>query len=833
MANRTEMTVRRALNRSSNVRGRLRYADLRPSMEYMYTVLHKLFLSKDMLIQNILGFLAARAGVLAGLHPFGPALFIAMLTAGGRKNAVVIGMSVALGSLTVLPLERSLPLIITIIVCLFLFKNASVVPVRESASNPVANWQQIVIAATIFWLCRIAFQLPYGVDEYKLVSATLEAFIAALLSFILTPLACFEWSRPMRRFEQKVWIALALLAAVAGLGFYSFEWGWIRPIEVWIRWITMMAASIGSAGAGASVGTLAGVLLSLAGGSPLGGQGLYGVAGLFAGLAAKKGRIGVALGFILGQVLVSVLATSAEEVSFGLSHTGLAILLMLVTPGQWVSRLGRLIPGSKEHQHMVMVREERIKAAINDKLHRLSSLFDEMATVFSDTIERPGKVGVRDENGLQRLTESVWKIECQQCDGFQRCWQQDAYRSYWDLVDLVTTADRQGGRVSSSDLPAGLASRCTRPTEFVRAVNTSLNSVHQRDDQKSAGTDFVPRQLAGIAELIENAAGQVRIDTGRAEEIEAYLKHEPGLRIEDGVELTVIKAGDRPEVEVVFDGECDGHGQCTQIIVDALERATGKNYGGTSLCRKKTHALCHLRLRPMPPHSIELQAVYAAQEGKGVSGDSFVRFDLDEGKEALLLSDGMGTGTSAKTESSATIGLLEKMMRAGFDQTFAARTVNTALLNRSSRESFATVDLVIIDKFTGETQFLKGGSSATFIKRPTRVDVIRSTSLPVGIVGDIDVQADRTILGLDDVLVMMTDGLLDMLPHDVDKEEWMIRLLKGESTKAPDKLARVIIDRAEQLSSSDVTDDVTVVVARLKRRPLEEGEIPVYTRAAP
>src|SRR5690606_20828142 len=121
-----------------------------------------------------------------------------------------------------------------------------------------------------------------------------------------------------------------------------------------------------------------------------------------------------------------------------------------------------------------------------------------------------------------------------------------------------------------------------------------LKSIGRRDQQRSDADGIVPRQLAGIAELIENAAGQVRLDMGRAEETRSYLRQEPGLRIEDGVDLVVSKAGDNPEVEIVYDGECDGSGQCNQIVTAALERATGKKYTGTFVCRKTSHAFCRL-----------------------------------------------------------------------------------------------------------------------------------------------------------------------------------------------------------------------------------------------
>src|SRR5690606_1589832 len=133
-----------------------------------------------------------------------------------------------------------------------------------------------------------------------------------------TPLASFKWSKAIYVLDRKTWIAIALLACVAGLGLHSMTWWWILPVEVWMRWITMVAALIGASGAGAAVGTLFGGLLALAGDRPIGGAIDVAMSGLFSGLAAKKGKVGVALGFLLGQLLLPGLAIDGQEISLGL-----------------------------------------------------------------------------------------------------------------------------------------------------------------------------------------------------------------------------------------------------------------------------------------------------------------------------------------------------------------------------------------------------------------------------------------------------------------------------------------------------------------------------------
>ena len=113
-----------------------------------------------------------------------------------------------------------------------------------------------------------------------------------------------------------------------------------------------------------------------------------------------------------------------------------------------------------------------------------------------------------------------------------------------------------------------------------------------------------------------------------------------------------------------------------------------------------------------------------------VSGDSQVTFDLASSKVAILLSDGMGVGSRAQQESSVAIRLLEQMIRAGYSLQVAVSLVNRALILRNCDEMFVTIDLVVVDLYTGQLEFVKIGSAPSFIKRGREIEVIQNNSLP-------------------------------------------------------------------------------------------------------
>ena len=73
----------------------------------------------------------------------------------------------------------------------------------------------------------------------------------------------------------------------------------------------------------------------------------------------------------------------------------------------------------------------------------------------------------------------------------------------------------------------------------------------------------------------------------------------------------------------------------------------------------------------------------------------------------MALSDGMGIGEKASNESQTAVRLLETLLSSGFTREVALKTINSVLMLRSHRESFATLDMMIFDLYTGKWILLR------------------------------------------------------------------------------------------------------------------------------
>ena len=105
-----------------------------------------------------------------------------------------------------------------------------------------------------------------------------------------------------------------------------------------------------------------------------------------------------------------------------------------------------------------------------------------------------------------------------------------------------------------------------------------------------------------------------------------------------------------------------------------------------------------------------------ARQTKGsedYSGDNFAVMSLDSGQTFMSICDGMGSGKRAKKYSEIVIDLLEKMIDSGFEESTILKLANSIMLTGNQWQEPATVDMALIDQYSGICQFLKLGAACT------------------------------------------------------------------------------------------------------------------------
>lgn len=200
------------------------------------------------------------------------------------------------------------------------------------------------------------------------------------------------------------------------------------------------------------------------------------------------------------------------------------------------------------------------------------------------------------------------------------------------------------------------------------------------------------------------------------------------------------------------------------------------------------------------------------REGEMQCGDNFSIIKLDTQRAVLMLSDGMGSGESAYVKSEQIVDLLEQLLMAGFCREIAIGLLNSFISFVTDGNVSSTLDLMMLDLYTGTADFVKLGASTTFIKRQNQVEYIRSTSLPVGVLEQVEFDTCKRLLYHGDMVVMVSDGILDSIIFE-NKEEYLADFIARMDSSNAQLMADAIMEDVASMQRNGLRDDSTVLVA--------------------
>lgn len=761
------------------------------------------------------GFFLGRAILLGELVPFGASFVAAAIRAFGRTGLLAIP-AVILGLATV---SRGVPLVGSTLAVIGTWLLIGLIP--SGVKRPWLVLPATVLAVTVIVKTSIlAFTAP---SSYSYFTVLFEAVFAALLTQVMIyGLGALKkkagGSQPFTG-EEIFCILLIFGGLIAGTGDLKYEMVSVKGSLS--RLTILLAAFVGGSGAGAAAGAVVGIIPGLAYIVAPAMVGAYSFAGLLAGVCRSYGKVGVATGFLLGNIILCVYVTDYGNIITVFAETGIAILLFLMIPSFLIEDLKVSLGIETERIRESTTEGSIFKEIFEDRIKSWARVFNELSRTFEQVSSTAGQS--REEQSLQKLLNQVGEKVCGDCTFYRTCWEREFYKTYQGLIDLLALVEIYG-KVSPDSLSEEIKRRCSRTKELAITISClyetyNLNRYWSRRLLESR--EIVSEQLKGIAEVMINLPGELEFEV-EAGEVGPTLRKklkEAGAQVES---LAVYRREDG-EIEVALTHlPCGGRMECRDIIAPMLSSLLEQPmYPAAPVCTvKEGDYTCHLRFYPDLNFRLVLGMTGMGKNGSLVSGDSHAFFHLKGGRFGLVLSDGMGAGPRAALESGTTISLLRHLLESGFGQDLAIKTVNSILVLRSPGESFATVDLAVLNLYSGQTDFVKIGAVPTFVIRGGRVGQIKASSLPVGIIEDIEVVSLSRALEPGDVLVMVTDGILDAYQGAGDREEWLAEVLLDVADLPPQEMAEILLKLA-QTGAGGVTrvpDDMTVLVARLEKQ---------------
>ena len=764
---------------------------------------------------TVVAFLLGRAMILETLAPFAIAYFAVVYYL--RKDTYIpVALALIAGSWFALT-PSTVWIAVELAVFYLLVKGLEAYERSELSYAPL-----LVFISTL--LVRL-FGVVIGetLDWYRLMMVFAEAGLAFVLTLVfIQAVPVLTMTKKTTSLRNEEIICLMILLACIMTGAVGWQVNGLSVEHVMSRYVLLLFALVGGAPLGASVGVVAGLILSLADFGAIVQMSLLAFSGLLAGLLREGGKAAVAFGMLVGTSILSIYIGGQADVMTSTWESVLAAGLFMLTPRILMRTIARFVPGTSEHTKIQYEYARRVRDVTAQRVAQFSEVFRQLSRSFGQTLETDA--WRRKEDDKTHFMNAVAERSCATCFRKDMCWDKKFYQTYKVMTDMMLSVE--GNRRSATkELPKEWTAHCVRPHQ-VLAVMRQQYDLFEHDQhwrkQIQESKLLVADQLSGVSQIMEDLAKEIR-----REGQEMHLQEEQirealeglGLSIQS-VDIISLEAGN-VEIEVAHTfGK--GYDECRKIVAPLLSDILGEPIAVMSeRFAEQSGQPASVTFGSAKEFEVETGIAGAAKGGDLLSGDSFSAVERGNGTVAVAVSDGMGNGERARLESSTALDILQQLLQSGMDEKLAIKSVNSVLLLRSSDEVFATVDLALIDMYTAKTTFLKIGSTPSFIKRGSDVIPISVNNLPIGILHDIDVDLIRVQLYPGDTLIMMTDGIYDAPGHAVNKELWMKRVIQELKAADPQQMANELLDTVVRYHQGDIVDDMTVVIAQVKKHQPE------------
>ena len=564
--------------------------------------------------------------------------------------------------------------------------------------------------------------------------------------------------------------------------------------------LVMTSAMKGGMLTGAAVGTLLGLAMDVADPTAAYYTMAYAFAGLLSGVFGRHGRVLFTVSFILAGAMTAVCAWSSGAYISALLETFCASVIFMVLPASLLNQVGVILQCMDRGSGEASLR--RFTAC---RVRNLSQAYGELF----DTVNRNVTEPYNDEN-IARIFDRAADEVCVKCRFKNRCWNED-YIDTLSVMNDATKAMVEHGSLNREDLPDFFREKCCQLPAFIAAVNGELRGLsYRRQLRESLEENRVVAwgQYADISHILSQLADELGSLNGAEPMTERRLLHYLRSLEIDGDAAVYRDGGGRLHINIES-------GRLTPLLRDEGYLEKLSDIAGTRLCQpiEPGEDCSHISLLEAEPLAVSVGIAALKKRGERVSGDRGTYFKTDEGVLCVILADGMGSGDEAARDSLQVVGILEKFLRAGVDPAVAMKILNSVLLLRGNESwGFATVDLMCVDMFTGDTCFYKYGAAPSYVCSGRNIRRIKGETLAAGLSAGEGIAPDvvRMRLKPGSTAVIASDGVVAD-----DEDQWLGALmLKGfEDMKA---LARAVLKEAENRYGAN--DDMTVVTVRVEER---------------
>jgi len=750
--------------------------------------------------------LISRVLLINNTAPFGVAFLIATIFINNGKISIITASGTFLGYITLYQSIANLPSYLVLIVTITVFSN-------------IFNKIQVKTRALAFMFAIIIFEL-FIYNYFILKVSGLMSFLNSMflvlcifpLYFILDySLLCFKEIKTKHIFSNEEIISMSIISSLIIAGTWGLSIFNVSITNVLGLAFVIVIAYINGSGAGAASGVAMGIIVGMSSENMIIFIGMYGICGLITGVFKETGKWLSVSAYLVAFSIIKIYCITGSE--FIIFEAMLAAVIFLLIPLKVYAELSTEFNSDKKREYIEQGYINKIKDTFVGRLNSFSDVLSNMSDILNNLVDNE-KLAMKGKSSA--LVENLADRVCSNCNMKSMCWKRELHYTYAAFEELIQNFERK-----SDSVPEEIERKCIKRTALLKNTEDIVNK-HIINEmwrtRLSEGRELLANQISNMAdsvsEIVEDFNSEIQIDTSMEKLICRALDRN---RIKYNDLMCLNDKVGRMSIKFSLNA-CSGRQMCVKELLPIINGVTGKcmciSDEGCSIDPKTN--ICKVTIEETPKFHVVSNVARQCKDGEKFNGDSYSFGKLLDGSYMSIISDGMGSGPQAGRESEAAVELIEKFTSAGFSKITAINTVNSIMTLRfSQEEKFSTIDLSSIDLYTGQIDFMKVGAVATFLKSGDSLEIIKSKSLPIGVLDKADIDIQQKKLKNGDIIVMLSDGVLDYNDENVGRVDWIVDYLGKNNCNNPKELADGLLAEAQKLSGNRVKDDMTVLVSKV------------------
>ncbi|MDO4312253.1 MAG: SpoIIE family protein phosphatase [Eubacteriales bacterium] len=461
---------------------------------------------------------------------------------------------------------------------------------------------------------------------------------------------------------------------------------------------------------------------------------------------------------------------------------------------------------------MEKVREREIFS--NPYIIRMDKFADSLKHLSEAFLHLEDYKGTFTRDEVEEMFLRVSERVCAGCEKKNWCLGENRIHTCQMVYEILCTVEDYGAELNT-EMKRKLQKKCDMAPRFLRETLEVFGDAKQKllwNNRIVQNREGCALSMISFADMIQRAARELGAGIFTDERLEKKIRNQlkkVGIKVISMVFF--MSENGKYEIHLTLKalkGQCVATREVARILSVCTGRAMYPEAGEQPIVWEEYSTI--IIREGARFHT--LQGV--AKIGKGceqISGDTFLMTALPGGKEGVVLSDGMGSGEEAFRESAMVVEMMEELLTAGFPMKMAIQMLNTALVMGREEVYFSTIDMCVFDLYEGSCELLKAGASTTFIRYADRVEKITSSTLPVGVIQNIEIDCVRRELKDGDFVVMVTDGVMDALPVG-EQEALLGTFIQGTGSENPKEMAHHILEQVLEWTGEAPLDDMTVIV---------------------